>query len=206
MWAAQYITPPGVFQVWSAPEMPHSDGILGLGFSYQIPCEKAASSVDNSPLQSPRISSHKPASETLLARRDSNAHATVHPLPLPPGAALSSSQAGPISPVRCRSDFSGASLPSQSTPISSLTVKPELRGDNITSQPAPISPVGSKPELMPIKSQWQKGKLIGRGTFGSVYVASNRYAWLNVIYQPAKSHALMLTLFFSIERLEHYVP
>ncbi|XP_047951506.1 mitogen-activated protein kinase kinase kinase 5-like [Salvia hispanica] len=26
----------------------------------------------------------------------------------------------------------------------------------------------------PIRSQWQKGKLIGRGTFGSVYVGSNR--------------------------------
>ncbi|KAL6545501.1 hypothetical protein OROGR_009375 [Orobanche gracilis] len=27
---------------------------------------------------------------------------------------------------------------------------------------------------MPIRSQWQKGKLIGRGAFGSVYVDSNR--------------------------------
>ena len=26
-----------------------------------------------------------------------------------------------------------------------------------------------------MKNQWRKGKLIGRGTFGSVYVASNRY-------------------------------
>lgn len=26
-----------------------------------------------------------------------------------------------------------------------------------------------------MKSQWQKGKLIGRGTFGSVFVATNRY-------------------------------
>ncbi|KAK9902905.1 hypothetical protein M0R45_001420 [Rubus argutus] len=31
-----------------------------------------------------------------------------------------------------------------------------------------------KPESQPIKGQWQKGKLIGRGTFGSVYVATNR--------------------------------
>lgn len=30
------------------------------------------------------------------------------------------------------------------------------------------------PIVMPKKSQWQKGKLIGRGTFGSVYAASNR--------------------------------
>ncbi|KAI3452054.1 hypothetical protein Pfo_008719 [Paulownia fortunei] len=188
MWATQYMTPPGVFQVWSAPEMPHSDGNLGLGFSYQTPSERTASSVDNSPLQSPRVSTHlratsphrppsplttKISSETPLARWDSNAQATVHPLPLPPGAAMSS-QPTSISPVGSKSDFSGASVPSQSSPISSLTAKPEFSGANIPSQPSPISPVGSKPELMPIKSQWQKGKLIGRGTFGSVYVASNR--------------------------------
>ncbi|XP_019182894.1 PREDICTED: mitogen-activated protein kinase kinase kinase YODA-like [Ipomoea nil] len=40
--------------------------------------------------------------------------------------------------------------------------------------PSPSLPVSPMQELMPIKGQWQKGKLIGRGTFGSVYVASNR--------------------------------
>ncbi|KAF2295187.1 hypothetical protein GH714_031980 [Hevea brasiliensis] len=38
----------------------------------------------------------------------------------------------------------------------------------------PVPQVIAKAESMPLKSQWQKGKLIGRGTFGSVYVASNR--------------------------------
>ncbi|KAG8384427.1 hypothetical protein BUALT_Bualt04G0116800 [Buddleja alternifolia] len=181
MWATHYVTPPGVFQVWSAPEMPHSDGNSGLGFYYQTPYDKMASSVDNSPLQSPRLSPPRPASpintkipsDNPLARWESNAQATVHPLPLPPGA-VSSSQSTPISPVGPKSDFSGASLPSQSTSISLHAAKPEVTGDRIPSQPSPVSPVGSKPEVMPIKSQWQKGKLIGRGTFGSVYVASNR--------------------------------
>ncbi|MED6185306.1 hypothetical protein PIB30_055820 [Stylosanthes scabra] len=31
-----------------------------------------------------------------------------------------------------------------------------------------------KSESLPMKSQWKKGKLIGRGTFGSVYVGTNR--------------------------------
>ncbi|GFP94551.1 mitogen-activated protein kinase kinase kinase yoda [Phtheirospermum japonicum] len=44
----------------------------------------------------------------------------------------------------------------------------------MTSHHSPLSPVGGKPEVIPRKSKWQKGKLIGRGTFGSVYVASNR--------------------------------
>lgn len=44
--------------------------------------------------------------------------------------------------------------------------------------PPPSSPrTTNKPDLnpkTPRRSQWQKGKLIGRGTFGSVYVGSNR--------------------------------
>ncbi|KAK6128958.1 hypothetical protein DH2020_037301 [Rehmannia glutinosa] len=187
MWATKYMTPPGVFQVWSAPEMPHSDENLGLGFSCQTPSEKTACSVDNSPLQSPRRSTHlratsphrppspltaKISSETPC-RWESNAQAAVHPLPLPPGPAMSS-QATPISPVGSKSDTSGACMPSQSTPISSVSAKHEFPGSDIPSQPSPISPVGKNPEVMPKKSHWQKGKLIGRGTFGSVYVASNR--------------------------------
>ncbi|KAK4487310.1 hypothetical protein RD792_006083 [Penstemon davidsonii] len=185
MLATQYMTPLGVFQVWSAPEMPHSDRNLSLGFYYRFPSDKTASSLDNSPLQSPRVSSQlrasspprpasplntKISSDTPLGRRESSAQATVHPLPLPP-LASTSSYPSPISPV---SDFSGASMPSQSTPISSHAAKPEFPGANIHSQPPQMSPVASKPKVKPIKSQWQKGKLIGRGTFGSVYVASNR--------------------------------
>ena len=33
----------------------------------------------------------------------------------------------------------------------------------------------AKTESLPMKNQWQKGKLLGRGTFGTVYVATNRY-------------------------------
>ncbi|KAL0321988.1 UNVERIFIED_CONTAM: Mitogen-activated protein kinase kinase kinase [Sesamum calycinum] len=178
------MTLPGVFQNWSAPEMPHSDGNVGLCFSYQIPSERTTSSIDSSPLQSPRVSCHMPASsppgptsplntrlssESPLPRWESNGQATVHPLPLPPGAAMSS-QPAPISPVGSKSDLPGVCTPSQSSPISSFAAKPEFPGASIPSQPYPLSPGGSKH----VKSQWQKGKLIGRGTFGSVYVASNR--------------------------------
>ncbi|XP_060193212.1 mitogen-activated protein kinase kinase kinase 5-like [Lycium barbarum] len=136
-----FVTPPSVFQVWSAPEMPpNSDAHHGLGFSYN----HAFSSVDSSPLHSPRLSPQRrskspsgPASplhqplpndhQSPMARRESTcAQANVHPLPLPPLA----------------------------TP--------------------PVSPPAPKTDITPVKSQWKKGKLIGRGTFGSVYVASNR--------------------------------
>ncbi|XAR57820.1 Mitogen-activated protein kinase kinase kinase [Bertholletia excelsa] len=138
-------TPPHVFQVWSAPELPPSDMNLGGRSPFDIYLDKTAFSVDNSPIQSPRLSPqrsirspsgppsplHKKLSvETPSAWRDNNSQANVHPLPLPPGA---------------------------SSP----------------SQPAPIPHITAKTELMPRTSQWKKGKLIGRGTFGSVYVASN---------------------------------
>nr|GEU46608.1 mitogen-activated protein kinase kinase kinase YODA-like [Tanacetum cinerariifolium] len=41
----------------------------------------------------------------------------------------------------------------------------------------PQALISDKPNSVPKKprqSRWQKGKLIGRGTFGSVYVGSNR--------------------------------
>ncbi|MCD7457094.1 hypothetical protein HAX54_034081 [Datura stramonium] len=86
-----FATPPSVFQVWSAPEMPPSD-----------------------------------ISHVQCRGHENSAQGKVHPLPLPPLA----------------------------TP--------------------PVSPPTPKTDITPIKGQWKKGKLIGRGTFGSVYVASNR--------------------------------
>ncbi|XP_057975525.1 mitogen-activated protein kinase kinase kinase 5 isoform X2 [Malania oleifera] len=131
--------------VWSAPEMPVLDMVLGFP-SYASP-DRTTFSVDSSPLHSPSVRSPRqnlrspsgPTSplhpklslETAAARRENNGHVNVHPLPLPPMAAL----------------------PSQATPIPQVTCKPEV---------------------LPMTLQWQKGKLIGRGTFGSVYVATNR--------------------------------
>ncbi|XP_057769007.1 mitogen-activated protein kinase kinase kinase 5-like isoform X2 [Salvia miltiorrhiza] len=78
----------------------------------------------------------------------------VHPLPLPPSVSMPAFPT-PISPVGFVPDLS--SLPPQSMPVSLQAAKNDFL---------------AAPE--PIKSKWQKGKLIGRGTFGSVYVASNR--------------------------------
>ncbi|GMI98012.1 mitogen-activated protein kinase kinase kinase 5 [Hibiscus trionum] len=136
-----YIAPTGK-QVWSAPEMPTLDmaGLPPPAF-YDF----TVFSTDDAPLHSPNISPRRPyrsqsgppspihqdySREFSSSRPESNGP-IVHPLPLPPGAAMA-------------------------------------------SPPAPIPQVPTKPELLPMNCQWQKGKLIGRGTFGSVYVASNR--------------------------------
>lgn len=143
--SCHYIVPQGN-QVWSAPEMPTTDVIAGHHphslFDYPTS--------DGSPLNSPqgRSSCQNPRSpgcasplhsklayETSTAHREGSVSLEGHPLPLPPGAAISS----------------------PSVPIPQIT---------------------PKPESVPLTSQWQKGKLIGRGTFGSVYVASNRFVSL----------------------------
>ncbi|XP_056173028.1 mitogen-activated protein kinase kinase kinase 5-like [Syzygium oleosum] len=40
--------------------------------------------------------------------------------------------------------------------------------------PTASAQVAERTEQLPLASQWQKGQLIGRGTFGSVYIASNQ--------------------------------
>ncbi|KAL6499226.1 hypothetical protein OROHE_026254 [Orobanche hederae] len=162
MLASHYTTPPSVFHVWSAPEMPYSYP--------QTPFEKFISSVDNSPIQSPTVSCPQAASPSSRPASPMpgkiSSEVSVHPLPRPPGPGLPSPPT-PISPVASRTDFSGASMSSQPTP--------EFSGVNNPPQLSPVPRVAGKRELIqPIKSRWRKGKLIGRGTFGSVYVASNR--------------------------------
>ncbi|XP_039011828.1 mitogen-activated protein kinase kinase kinase 5-like [Hibiscus syriacus] len=137
-----YMAPPTGKQVWSAPEMPTLDM---AGFPPPAFYDFTMFSTDNTPLHSPNISPsrtyrsqsgppsprHQEHSHEFSSSRPESNCPIVHPLPLPPGAAL-------------------------------------------VSASAPIPQVSSKPELLPMNCQWKKGKLIGRGTFGHVYVASNR--------------------------------
>ncbi|KAG4973251.1 hypothetical protein JHK85_030813 [Glycine max] len=147
-----YVSPKGN-QFWSAPEMPtfdtshpppaffdlsalRTDKILSPhqsppAKSLAAPHPKSPTAPSSSLSIPPRLSL-----DTSIARRETNALLTVHPLPLPPWA-------GPGAPMLS---------PSSST----------------------FSPPLAKTEPMPMKNQWQKGKLLGRGTFGTVYAATNR--------------------------------
>ncbi|KAK3025229.1 hypothetical protein RJ639_044577, partial [Escallonia herrerae] len=90
-----------------------------------------------------------------------------------------------LSPCRARSP-TGVPLQSQhkSLPESSVA---RSEGNNANVHPLPLPPGVSrssqsnaichgmdKSDVSPIKGQWQKGKLIGHGTYGRVYVAINR--------------------------------
>ncbi|CAA0814340.1 mitogen-activated protein kinase kinase kinase 5 [Striga hermonthica] len=167
MLASHYMTPPSVFHVWSAPEIPYSAQNC---FFQHTPFE-VLSSVDSSPLQSPTVGPASPLPGILSpeSRREGGGGGGVHPLPRPPGSGTAAGQPSPtasVSPSASRSDFSGAS--------NCGTEMDFPRGNITPPQLSPIAQVAGKPKVMPIKSRWRKGKLIGRGTYGSVYVASNR--------------------------------
>ncbi|KAA8537703.1 hypothetical protein F0562_027307 [Nyssa sinensis] len=116
------------------------------GSSSQVSPARVTCSADHSPLPSPTRQSpcqnnrcpndivlhshHKSLPENSTTWPEGNSHASVHPLPLPPGV----------------------SKPSHSTIIRHIMEKPDISS---------------------MKGQWQKGKLIGRGTYGSVYEATN---------------------------------
>ncbi|GAB2279683.1 hypothetical protein Dimus_014325 [Dionaea muscipula] len=99
----------------------------------------------------------------------------------------SMSSPGLRSPGRPRSSISGSiSLGLPNLLIESSTTNRESNG-HANVHPLPRPPAATLPahtlpapqipgnsELLPMNSQWVKGKLIGRGTFGSVYIATNR--------------------------------
>lgn len=146
---------PAIFRARSEPRNRNT----GLSCSYQIPLDKISG---DPPLESRTVSSYSHVqsaplepSKISLEWRESFCHANVHTLPLPPLSSTSST-----------SHLSGATNSLSPAPISSLVLRSENSGAKQSS---------------PVRSQWQKGKLIGRGTFGSVYVGSNRYAMLNML-------------------------
>ncbi|KAL1563241.1 mitogen-activated protein kinase kinase kinase [Salvia divinorum] len=173
--ASYYKIPLGIIRARSEPKIPHSNGNTGLSCSnYQVPLDRISGlSVEDPPvITRTLLSSHSHVETALevglpepskisLEWRESFSHANVHTLPLPPGAHI---------PTPLSSSSSSASHHSGATK-STLVARSEHPGFKQTST---ISQVVGKPEPMPIRSQWQKGKLIGRGTFGSVYVGSNR--------------------------------
>ncbi|KAF4380759.1 hypothetical protein F8388_017113 [Cannabis sativa] len=133
-------------QVWSAPEMPFTDMMTGPPPAYY----------DGSPYGSPTNS--------------------------PPGRSISQmckSPNGSSSPLfQGRLSFDTISLRRETIAPPEVHRLP-LPPVAATPTPPPSSShhvpqVNSKQEPVLMQCQWQKGKIIGRGTFGSVYVASNR--------------------------------
>ena len=70
---------------------------------------------------------------------------------------------------------------------------PSAAATPLPSAPTP-QPIAEL-ESLPINSQWQKGKFIGRGSFGSVYVATNRYICLMYLLEKCYVDSIFTTNF-----------
>ncbi|XP_019444705.1 PREDICTED: mitogen-activated protein kinase kinase kinase YODA-like isoform X1 [Lupinus angustifolius] len=146
-----YVTPK-TNQFWSAPEMPKYETLAGLPLPAFFDLSSLGSTINNnstySPHQSPRGTSpcqqQHPKSPSTRSSSPMPRRENIAPLTVHPL---------PLPPWAGSGAGAGSALPS---PSSTYT------------QP------GTKTEPLSMKSKWQKGKLIGRGTFGSVYVATNR--------------------------------
>lgn len=136
---------PQVFQGWSAPEMPVFDMVTG--FTPQMSPEQTMFSTDNSPLHSPTVKS-------------------PHVNPRSPS--------GPASPLHPKISLETSTARRENNSHANVHRLPLPPGVVAPPQASSIHPVIAKTESFPMTTQWQKGKLIGRGTFGSVYVATNR--------------------------------
>ncbi|KAJ0234361.1 Mitogen-activated protein kinase kinase kinase 5 [Hirschfeldia incana] len=148
-----FYLPPKSNQVWSAPDMPFDTS--GLPPAYY---DLTAFSTDNSPIHSPQPRSPRRPIRSPQTTRPSS---PLHPR-------LSTEHSGVSSPLPPR-------------------LSADVRRDNSNVHPLPLPPGAAaasssvpcqqqaplKQDSFPMNSQWKKGKLIGRGTFGSVYVASN---------------------------------
>ncbi|XP_020086999.1 mitogen-activated protein kinase kinase kinase 5-like isoform X2 [Ananas comosus] len=169
--------------IWSAPAIPSMDSTTTT-LSCQTSPERIFSNSGRSARYSPTTkntiwrssdSSAPPSPvhskmfpDNSVLRHDSNGSANVHPLPLPPGAAV------PLhSPAAHRSAL--------------------------------------KAEASPMTGQWQKGKLIGSGTFGNVYVATNRQTGalcamkeVNIIADDSKSAECLKQLEQEIKFLSQF--
>ncbi|KAK3231474.1 hypothetical protein Dsin_003355 [Dipteronia sinensis] len=138
---------PRKIEVWSTVEVPES-GRSARNTSPLSPVKRTVHSTGHSPLHSPTMQSPE-----ITPRRDNKFSFPLQPKPHSqncndrPECSRVTAHPLPLPP--------GASPPPQS------------------SMPAVMNHYTEMPSAS-LKGQWQKGKLIGRGTFGSVYMATNR--------------------------------
>lgn len=156
--------PPKSNQAWSAPDMPFDTSGLPPPAFYDF----TAFSTDNSPINSPRPRSPR---RQIRSPQPSRPTSPLHPMLSPEHlAGARDSVSSPLHPRMSTDVASG-----RSSNVHPLPLPPGAACPSSSAAASPVSyPQGPlKQDLFPMNSQWKKGKLIGRGTFGSVYVASN---------------------------------
>ncbi|KAL9245769.1 hypothetical protein vseg_019383 [Gypsophila vaccaria] len=84
------------------------------------------------------------------------------------------STSGPASPRHPKSNIEISCFHNDNNFVMNVHPLPLPPTPSSSAQPSPLPQGSTRSEYLPVKNQWIKGKLIGRGTFGSVYVATNR--------------------------------
>ncbi|XP_047155385.1 mitogen-activated protein kinase kinase kinase 5-like isoform X1 [Vigna umbellata] len=142
-----YASPKGN-QFWSAPEMSTCEtGLLPPAFF-----DLSVLGTETSP---------SPTSHQSPQRRSPGQHTRT--------------LSGPLSPLHSKLSLEISMVRRESTaPPVSVHPLPLPPGAPLPSPSSASTFSNARSESLPMKNQWQKGKLIGRGTFGSVYVATNR--------------------------------
>jgi len=174
-----------------------------LNFRLNIPAKSAPSSGFSSPVQSPRRLSNVDFSSAAIAIQDTNvwsarslwssdAMGSSPPFDSPDKFAGGQERSPLSSPLR------SPVLRSRNPSAPPSPMHPKLFPENHVSRPdgngsasfhpLPLPPASVSPkqtnvshqlvpkaEMPAVAGQWQKGKLLGSGTFGCVYEATNRY-------------------------------
>ncbi|XP_074569291.1 mitogen-activated protein kinase kinase kinase 5-like isoform X2 [Curcuma longa] len=207
-------------------------------FRLNIPAKSAPtsgfSSPVHSPLYSPRRSSNVDFSTFNIATPGRQVWSSLE-IPftelLPtfyPEKIIPSPDRSPLRSPTVRSpdprpwNLSAPSSPLNARILSDNFAASHENGSNVNGHPLPLPPGaispshsgfshqnGVKPEAL--KSQWQKGKLIGSGTFGNVYEATNRHTGalcamkeVNIIPGDAKSAECITQLEQEIKFLSQF--
>ncbi|KAJ8538039.1 hypothetical protein K7X08_014579 [Anisodus acutangulus] len=152
-------------------------------FRLNVPARSAPSSGFTSPVPSPKRFSTQDLFHPPFRQASSSSPSEAYSFQLSPTRVINSADHSPLSSFR--NNRSGAvHSHHKSLPESSLALN---ETNNINVHPLPLPPgvlrqselctIHSnmdKPCVSPRKGQWLKGKLLGRGTYGSVYEATNR--------------------------------
>ncbi|WVZ60678.1 hypothetical protein U9M48_010666 [Paspalum notatum var. saurae] len=193
-----------------------------LNFRLNIPAKSAPSSGFSSPVQSPRRLSNVDFSSAAISIQDTNVWSarsvwssdlmgSSPPCASPdkfPGGQERSPRSSPLrSPVlRSRNPSAPPSPMHPKLFPENHVSRPEGNG-SASFHPLPLPPASVSPkqtnvshqlvpkaEMPSVAGQWQKGKLLGSGTFGCVYEATNRHTGalcamkeVNIIPDDAKS-------------------
>lgn len=171
-----------------------NDECVNGNFGLKVPARSAPTSVFSSPNGSPRRLDSMDLFPSFLAFQEFQHNHVGCYSKVSPTRTMPSPDPSPLpgtihpNPHSSHKSLNRTVFPSHHKLVSeSYAERPEISAHPLPLPPGAIPPPQStmqpqhvieQPSISSFTGQWIKGKLIGRGTFGSVYLATNRYATL----------------------------